>query len=244
MISGSNNMIKYIKNQLIEDPKKAFDARNITARLTCDVISSCIFGLDAKSFESENPEIFTLGRKMFRGISDSVQSMFSRKLIPREPESEFIKLMTDAMNYRIESKLEKDDFLSHIIQTKAKRGQTDVEAAAHAWTFVLDSFDTSAAVAHQAFYEIARDKRVQDTLRDEIMENIDEDGNLTFETLSELPYLDQVFFEILRLHPPFMFTNKVCSEEIELDSVKGHKFTMKEGATVMVSIYSIHRDPG
>lgn len=181
---------------------------------------------------------------MFRGISDSVQSMFSRKLIPLEPENDFIKLMTDTMKYRIESKSEQDDFLSHIIQTKEKRGQTDTEAAAHAWTFILDSLDTSAIVAHQALYEIANDERVQKKLRDEIMENVDDDGNLSFEKLSELQYLDQVFYEILRLHPPFMFTTKVCSEDIELDSVKGHKFMMKEGATVLVSIHSIHRDPG
>lgn len=181
---------------------------------------------------------------MFRGIAESVQSMFSKKLIPLEPENDFIRLMSDAMKYRIESKSNRDDFLAHIIQIKEKRGQTEVEAAAHAWTFILDSFDTSAIVVHQAFYEIAKDKRVQEKLRDEIMENVDDDGNLPFEKLCELQYLDQVFYEILRLHPPFMFTTKVCSEEIELDSIKGHKFTMKEGATVMVSLHSIHRDPG
>lgn len=180
---------------------------------------------------------------MFRGIAESIQSLFSRKLIPLEPENDFIKLVTDAMKYRMENNSDCDDFLAHIIQTKEKKSQSDAEAAAHAWTFILDSFDTSAIVAHQALYEVAKDKRVQEKLRYEIMKNLDDDGSLSIEKLLELQYLDQVFYEILRLHPPFMFTTKVCSEEIELDTVKGHKFTMKKGATVMVSIHSIHRDP-
>lgn len=61
VITGANKMICYIKKQLMENPMKDFEARNLSARFTCDMSSSCILGLDAKSFESENPEIFVLG---------------------------------------------------------------------------------------------------------------------------------------------------------------------------------------
>lgn len=71
-------MISYIKKQLVENPTKEFEARNITARLTCDMSSSCVLGLDAKSFDSKNPEIFTLGWFMFQFIVISTICFHSR----------------------------------------------------------------------------------------------------------------------------------------------------------------------
>lgn len=245
VVDGAKHMLAYVNQELKIDDGIAFDAREITSRFACDVISSCVLGSDAKSFSSENPEILELGRKIVKGISDSVKSLFSKKLIPKNYENDFIKLMTDAIKYRNEHKhSERDDFLSYIIAVKQKKGQSDIEAAAHGWTFFLDSFETSAIVAQFALYQLANNKIVQDKLRDEIFDNLDEDEILSYEKVTELAYLDQVFYEILRLHPPFMFTTKVCSEDLEVDSIKGHKFLMKKGSTALISMHSIHRDPG
>lgn len=237
-------MVNYISQEVARDGLKSFDARDIMTRYTCDVTSSCVFATDAHSFSSQNPLILTTLRSMLRGIADSIQSIFPKKMIPKKHEDDFIKIMTDAVKYREQNKSDRDDFLAHIIATKQRKGQTDVEVAAHGWTYFLDAYDTSAVVAQQALYEIAKNIEVQEKLREEIMENIDESGKLSFDKISELPYLDQVFYEVLRLHPPFMFTTKVCSEDIELDSIQGQKFLMKKDSTVLVSIHSIHRDPG
>ena len=47
----------------------------------------------------------------------------------------------------------------------------------------MDSFETAAIGLHYVFYELARDKRVQDKLRKEILENLDEEGNIPYEKL-------------------------------------------------------------
>lgn len=57
-------------------------------------------------------------------------------------------------------------------------------------------------------------------------------------------YLDQVFHEALRLHPAALFTNRECTEEIELEGVKGKKHKFVLGENLVIPIYSIHRDPG
>lgn len=244
MLDGAINMINHIKEKLAEDHGKAFEIRDLASRYTCDVSASCTFAFEANSFLSENPPILKLARNILVGITESVLSMFPKKMIPKQHENDFIKVMTDAMKLRNENKIERDDFLAHIIAVKAKKGQTDIEAAAHGWTFFFDAFETAGIVCHYALYELANDKRVQEKLRNEIYENLNEDGTLPYEKLIELPYLDQVLYEVMRLHPPFMFTTKVCSEDIELDAVKGHKFMMKKGSTALISMYSIHRDPG
>lgn len=237
-------MTKFIKQKLATDDTIAFDARDIILRCTCDLITNCVFASDAKAFESEKPEMLELCKTCVRGIMESVQSTRPKKMIPLEAENEFIRITKEAIEHRIKSNTSRDDFLSLIISVKHRKGQNEIEAAAHAWTFFLDAFETSAIVASHAFLEIAKDYRVQEKLRAEIVENLDEDGNLSYEKIESLEYLDQVFYEVLRLHPPFMFTTKVCSEKIEIDGVKGHKFLMKKGSTVLISMYSVQRDPG
>lgn len=222
----------------------SFEARDIFSRYTCDVTTSSVFGYESGAFSPGGSEIYDLGNKMMKGISNSVQSMFPGKLVPRKLEERFIELMSAAIKDRTDKNLISEDFLNHIIAMKRKNNQNDEEAAAHGWTFYLDASETSGIVALNAMHDIANDKRVQDKLREEIVENLDENGNLPFEAIFELNYLDQVFYESLRLHPPFMFTTKVCSEDVELEDSKDHKVLMKKGSTAMVSIHSIHRDPG
>lgn len=85
---------------------------------------------------------------------------------------------------------------------------------------------------------------MKEKLREEINSNMDADGCISYEKLMELPYLDQVFHESLRLHPPEVFTSKECTEPIKLEGVKGKKYLMEKDSTVIIPIYSIHRDAG
>lgn len=237
-------MIKFINKQVLADNDAAFNARDLAARFTCDVTTSCVLSTEAYAFLSAKSEILKLMEKITRGIMDNVLRGKPMKLIPLQLENNFIRIMTDAISRRVDTNTKRDDFLSHIVTVKQRKNQNEVEAAAHGWTLYFDSYETSSVAVMQALYEIANDKRVQDKLREEIFENLDGDGNLSFEKISELKYLDQVFYEVLRLHPPFMFTTKVCSEDVELDGMKDHKFLMEKDSTVLISIYSIHRDPG
>lgn len=244
VLEGANKMIKFISKQALDDNEKSFNARDLSARFTCDVVTSCVMSTEANAFMSTKSEIHKLMENITKGIMDSVLSGKPMKMIPVQLENSFIRIMTDAISHRLESNTKRDDFLSHIASVKQRKNQSEIEAAAHGWTLYFDSYETTSVVLMHALYEIANDKRVQDKLREEIFENLDVDGNLSFEKISDLKYLDQVFYEILRLHPPFMFTTKVCSEEIELEDAKDHKFLMEKNSTVLISIYSFHRDPG
>lgn len=224
-------MIKFIK----QHETQTFDVRDLTARYTTDVTSKLLFNIDAQSF-SNNPELFDLGKRIMKGISETAQSLMQWKWIPENDEKEFIRLTNELIEQRMKSSEIHDDFLSHIIAVKMKKNQDEIETAAHAWTFFLDSAETSAIPCYHALYELAKNQRVQQKLREEIENN-------SIDSITDLEYLDQVFYEVLRLHPPFMFTNRVCSEKVEIETSDGEKFTMEKGSTAMISIYSIHRNP-
>lgn len=84
----------------------------------------------------------------------------------------------------------------------------------------------------------------QEKLRHELLSVVDENENISYEQLMELPYLDQVIYESLRINPPLTFSNRECSETIELEGVKGRKVKIEKGQRVFIPILSYHHDEG
>lgn len=92
------------------------------------------------------------------------------------------------------------------------------------------------------FWQLGKNKKVQDKLRDLINKHSEKDGKLSFEALHEIPYLEQVFHESLRMHPPLTFTSRVCTEPVELE-FNGKKVKVEKGMNVYIPILDIHYDP-
>lgn len=244
ILDGTKNLIEFIKREITKDKSLVFDARDICARYTCDSITSCTFGADAQSFTSKNPFFYQKGRQMLRGMADSLQSFFPTKMLPREVEKFFIEIAKEAIRCRRENNIQQDDFLSHTIALKDRKGMDDLDAAAHCVTLFLDGYETTSVTLHHALYELGKNKQIQDKLRKEITDNNGDKEALSYEKLSELPYLDQIFYETLRLHPPLLLTTRVCSEDLEVKGFKGHKMVIKKDSAIWIPIPSIQRDPG
>lgn len=127
----------YLKAELKQNPEKSFDSREICVRYTCDTVSSCIFGIDGGSFTKKESEIISMGNKMIRSISDAAKSFIPKRLMPQDVQDFFVFLMEEAIKYRIEHSISRDDFLAHIITLKKKKQMTEIEMVAHGVTFFL-----------------------------------------------------------------------------------------------------------
>lgn len=244
IIDATKNFVKFISTEIEKEKLKAFDARDICARYTCDSICSCTFGTDAQSFTADDPFFYIKGREMLRGMADSLQSYLPKKMIPNKVEKFFIEIAKEAINCRTEHKIRQEDFLTHMIAIKERKGMDDLDAAAHCVTLFLDGYETTSVTLHHALYEIGKNKQIQEKIRQEILENVDDGEFLSFDKLLELPYLNQVFYETLRLHPPLLLTSRVCSEDYEVKGFKGHNFIIKKDSAIWIPIPSIQRDPG
>ncbi|XP_061386314.1 probable cytochrome P450 28d1 [Musca vetustissima] len=89
---------------------------------------------------------------------------------------------------------------------------------------------------------LARNPRAQEKLREEILSNINEEGFVSFESLSEMPYLDACFNEAIRLFSPLSANTKLCTQPYEFVNSDGTSFQMKKGEIVFISYRSIHHD--
>ena len=80
---------------------------------------------------------------------------------------------------------------------------TDMEVIAQSFVFLIAGYETSSNTLGLTSYHIATHPDVQDKLQQEI-DSVWTDGEQlpTYETVNELPYLDMVISETLRIYPP------------------------------------------
>lgn len=245
ILESTKKLVDYIREKTEKNAEKAFDARDLCSRYTCDSVTSSIWGTDAHSFESEEPFVYKMAQEFLRGLLFFNKALFfpGAMMTPRV-RNFFIEMTRDSIKYRRENNIEREDILAQIISVMEKHGSNDLDNAGHAATVFLDGYETTALTLQCVFYELGSNKKVQEKLRAEIRENLDETGPVDQTTLLELPYLDQVFNEVLRLHPPIVVTSRVNSEEFTVEGDEGQEITIDSCSTILIPIRAIHRNPG
>ncbi|WWC89837.1 uncharacterized protein L201_004765 [Kwoniella dendrophila CBS 6074] len=123
----------------------------------------------------------------------------------------------------------------------------DDEITGQLATFMFAGSDTTAGTIAMGLYQLATHSPVQDTLRSELLGYGD---NLPFEQIDELPYLDAVVKEILRINPSLPGTVRQAqqddiiplSEPVTLTNGKVvHELNIRKGQLVHVPIEHLHK---
>ncbi|KAJ3170437.1 Thromboxane-A synthase [Geranomyces variabilis] len=104
--------------------------------------------------------------------------------------------------------------------------------------FVLAGHETSSNAVTFALWHLMMDKNVMDKLMDEILRVLGPRGEPTAEMLKEMPYLDMVFKESLRLKSPVpAFQRSTVRDTV----ICGYHVPKDTG--IMINVSSIHIDP-
>ncbi|KXN88518.1 Cytochrome P450 3A5 [Leucoagaricus sp. SymC.cos] len=130
---------------------------------------------------------------------------------------EIIKANKDAMNSSdpaaAQEMLEKKDIISILMRANSQAdeadrlseeevyGQSSADRSPISRTFVFAGMDTTSSAMSRILHLLAVHADVQKRLREEIRE-AQRDGQLSYDQLVALPYLDAVCRETLRLYPP------------------------------------------
>ncbi|XP_064474103.1 cytochrome P450 3A14-like isoform X2 [Ornithodoros turicata] len=102
----------------------------------------------------------------------------------------------------------------------------------------IAGFETTSTGLSYLTFNIAKHPDVQEKLRAEVLNALDESGNLDFNRTMGLKYMKQVFDETFRMYPPVVaFTTRKAFEDIEYKGLK-----IKAGTCIMAPTYQIHMD--
>ncbi|ELU12160.1 hypothetical protein CAPTEDRAFT_123301 [Capitella teleta] len=121
----------------------------------------------------------------------------------------------------------------------AKRKLTTEEIKVQSLFFMYAGFETSSSVLTYCMYALATNPDKQQLLYDEINKNIQDEGDLTYDKINGLLYLDMVLRETLRMYPlGTLATTRRCVESCTINGL-----TIPEGMVIQPNIWDIHYDP-
>jgi len=231
---------------------KPLDVKETVARFTTDIIGSCAFGLECNSFADEDPEFRHFGRRVFnRTFWESMNDLvcfnmpnLAKRLrltvTSKDVHEFFMRVVSETVKYRETSNVSRKDFIQMLVELKKENVLDINEIAAQSFVFFLAGFETSSTLMNYAFFELAKDKVCQEKLREEILTVLKKyDGEICYDSIMEMKYLQQVIDETLRLYPPVPIINRQCNEDYKLPNMD---FTIEKGQTIMIPAYSLHHD--
>ncbi|TFK20710.1 cytochrome P450 [Coprinopsis marcescibilis] len=135
---------------------------------------------------------------------DSVQQLKDIADLIHETSKEILAARQKAMEAGAE--LEGKDILALILRANIENAKEDrmpeEEVIAQISTFVFGGLDTTSSALSRVIHLLTQHESVQDRLREEILEARNTYGELDYDQLCELPYLDAVCRETLRVYPP------------------------------------------
>lgn len=180
---------------------------------------------------------------------------FCRKLnfqvTPKYLQDFCLTLITNTVDYREKNKIERNDFLSLLIQLK-NNGKLDgdtseigkisfTDLAAQCFMFFLAGFETSSTALSYALYELSINQQLQDKTREEIEKVLQKhDGNITYEALMDMEYCGQVINESMRKYTPGNVLLRICTKDYK---VPGRDYVIEKGTNLMLPMHAIHNDP-
>lgn len=237
------------------------DMKDIFARYTNDVIATCAFGIKVDSMKNPTNKFYAYGKEAtsFIGLR-SAKFLFLRtfpelsrilglRLINDYVASFFKDIVKTTIETRDAENITRPDMIQLMMDVRGKRGadsELDIDdMTAQAFIFFFGGFDTSSTAMSFTAHEIAVNPDIQLRLRREIDAVLEEtNGQVTYEAVNRLEYLDAVINESLRMYPPLVFVERMCDKSFELPpALPGEKpFVLKKGMVIWVPIYALHRD--
>ncbi|CAG2165916.1 unnamed protein product [Oppiella nova] len=126
--------------------------------------------------------------------------------------------------------------LSDVVEKKL----TEDEILAQCFLFFVAGYESTSATLSYCTYELALNPGLQDRLYEETKEAFNEKGEIDYEVLSRLPFIDALLSETLRNYPPVLRLQREAMEDVTLGDT-GVK--IEKGVAVEIPVYAIHHDP-
>lgn len=241
---------------------KPIDIKDVLGCFTTDIIGSCAFGLNCNSFEDKDSAFRKYGSKLFnqgkiRRLKITFATTFPDlgrllgvRLNDKDVEDFYSNVVRDAIEYREKNKVTRNDFLQILIDLNKKaieeggkhdgNSLTFEEITAQSFVFFIAGFETSSTTMTFALFELANHIDVQEKLREEVNRVLAKHGGeITYDSLAEMKYMDQVIDETLRMYPAVSLLFRKCVKDYKMPDTD---VVLEKGTRIFISVTGIHYD--
>lgn len=232
-------------------------------KITAENVASCAFGLEGNSFIRKDAEFIDICHQLIKPTAWNVLKGFMIFLCPslahlvkvrffqKETVAYLRDIVEQTMKYRQEHNIQRNDFLDEMKRLKEKINDEKqfsfLDILGHAGGFLLDGILTSSSVMAYLIFSVANNPEIQEKLREEIQEMLQNNNQeLSYENIHEMEYLECVFKESLRLHPPLMYMTRRVTKPYTMKPMReddtGPCVQLEVGTPVMIPTYALHRN--
>lgn len=114
------------------------------------------------------------------------------------------------------------------------------EIAAQVFIFYVAGSETSTSTVAFTLYELTQNEELMERAQADIKSTLAmHDGELTYESIMEMKFIDLCVKETLRKYPGLPILSRECTKDYP---IPGSKFTIQKGTPVIISLLGIHRD--
>ncbi|KAL7026335.1 hypothetical protein ACKWTF_013868 [Chironomus riparius] len=248
---AADRMVEYLKPQRMLN--EGLEMKEVYAAFTTEVIANVAFGLDIKCLGHPENEF----RKIAKYIFDpppwvnfknfmifsvpKIAKFFNMTLNPQFVTDFFMNTVRDNMEYREKNNIRRNDFFQLLLDIKnSGEGITSNEIAANSFIFFSAGFETSSSAMTFCTYELALNQDIQDRLRNEIEDVLENyNGEVTYDAIAEMKYLDMVLNETLRRYPIIDSHLRKCVKEFKIPNTN---LVIPAGVGILIPVVGIHND--
>ncbi|XP_055377111.1 probable cytochrome P450 6a14 [Condylostylus longicornis] len=249
LVEVLNDSIRENGNQTLE-----IEIKSLMSRFTIDVIGTTAFGIDCNTLKDPNSEFNKIGNDIFANGRGKISLFFIRlnlfnlsKILNLRINEKYIidffkNLVEQTIKYREENNVTRKDFMDLLIDLKnSPNGLTFNDVLAQCFVFFAAGYETSSSTMTFTLYELAQNLSIQTKVRNEINSILAKyNGEISYEALSEMIYLDQVMNESLRLHTPAPAVFRVANQDYKVPNTN---FVIEKGTKILIPYGEFHADP-
>ncbi|XP_073817820.1 probable cytochrome P450 9f2 [Musca autumnalis] len=268
MLQTIDEAMSYLRTQQMTMDGLDVDMKDLTTRLTNDIIASTAFGLQVNSFRDGDNDFYMKAKRavtftglqqlkiLFIAIFPKLAERLKMDIFEKSFTDYFMNLVLGTMKYRQEHNIQRPDMINMLMEARGMipteiqkthfRQWSDIEVVAQCLAFLFAGFEPSSGVMSFAAHELMENPAVQKKLYQEIQQIEDElQGKpVTYEVLQKMTYLDMVVTEVLRKWPVAGVTDRICNKDFIYESKEtGERIEIKKGEKVRINMCGIQRDP-
>lgn len=256
-----NELVKVMEP--LTEKQDAIEIRSIAGRYVADCLASIAFGLEGVSTLNDPNHEFLMNSgklnkstKMYDIIRRSAVFLCPKLLkflgmkgLPKFVQEFCLKIVTETIKNRETTNKIRNDLMQYLIQlkndstnsetVKGEKAMSNEQIAGQVFLFYIAGNETSTSTIAYTLYELTQDDNLMVRAKEDIERTLKKhNGQLTYESIMEMHFIDLCVKETLRKYP-FPILNRECTKEYR---IPGTETIIKKGTPVIISVLGIHRD--
>lgn len=244
-------------NMYLKRNQGLLEAKDFATKFAAEVIARSAFGINAHCFDEEESNFQEIVRLFFDfnwKIAIAQSAHFFMHGLARLFRLQFadvraVEYLKNAfwhtIKQREKSNVKGNDLIDIIVELKKNKEFCEKmkfygdKVVSQPMQFFAAGVETTSAAISFTLYELCIHPQIQNKLRQEILNYLQENKEITYDTLKDLKYLEMCILETLRRYPALPFLDRECNSDF---TIPGTDILINKGTLVYIPLLGLHFD--